>query len=238
MGSGKTYIVGKLSQELKFPLLIICTGDAKGVWENIQEEYGLNVLKILTYNSLRSKKGITAPKHGLLLRVRRPDSEKDDFVPTKTLIKYVEDGCLIVLDECQKLKNASGQNKACRALSRAVLTYGGKSRMAFLSALVLDKEAHAANFEKVMGFVTYKMMYKSDEATGTINLLGTQELIDTCRCFNASEVDKLLIEYPPVTKKNIDTLNYQLFLKVIMENIASSMPMPDIPKPKQSTKKN
>lgn len=130
MRSGKTYVTLKFG----FRLLIICPIIAQDVWRRTAAEYGVPVLDIISYQSLRSQTG-RQPKHGFL---NRHDNNTEggihqvNFSPTRSYLDLVDQGIMVVCDEIQNIKNNSAQYKACNALIRPIIEGGGRSRFGLL----------------------------------------------------------------------------------------------------------
>ena len=134
LGTGKTYSAGKIFQNNSNyrHLLTISPLSVKTKWAEVNETYGLKIIANLTYNEMGGKRGIN-PKNGLLTRNDYKVEVFDDatgtshmldkyvFTPTEYLLKLIEDGLFVVIDEFQHLKNESAQTEACKTIISAVL---------------------------------------------------------------------------------------------------------------------
>lgn len=226
-GSGKSYIVMAVAIKFQFPLIIICPKGAIEQWESLAKQYGVHVYIVLTYDSLRSTKG-HQPSHGLLSRF--DDTTKKDkvqFFPTELLKSILAYGVLIVFDEFHSIKNDSDRHKAASAITRQILLTGGNARFAALSASPFDKEEHAVHMVKFLGLIRYQKMFMTDQATKEFRGLGIEELIQVAKKYDAKTTELILLQFPP-SKSMINKLTFKLFSEVILKNIGSTMPPPDI----------
>ena len=142
MRSGKTYIVLWLAKMFGFKLLIVCPVIVIDVWRKAAAEYGVELIDVISYQTLRSQKN-RQPKHGLLHRhdnTTYGGVRQVHFSPTQEYLNMVEHGTMVVCDEFQNIKNNSNQYKACTALINPIVTGGGRSRFALLSGTPIDKE--------------------------------------------------------------------------------------------------
>jgi len=229
MGSGKTYVLMWLAsaKQFGFRLIIICPVIMIDVWKRTAIEYDVPVLDIISYQSLRSQKG-HQPKHGFLNRydnITDGGTRQVSFVASAAYLELVNQGVMIVCDEVQNIKNASAQYKACNALIRPILSAGGHSRFALLSGTPFDKEEHAVNLLKLIGYIRAHRLYTYVRETKELVLEGMQELIDACMFINAEDTNRVLAEIPPV-KSKMNLLCYTLYIRVIKTNISGAMPAP------------
>jgi superfamily II DNA or RNA helicase len=230
MGSGKTYVTLWIAKQCNIPILIICPVIMKSVWSDTADEFDINVIDVISYQKLRSKKRYI-PKHGLLERydqVTEGGITHTQFSATQKLIDIVDQGVLIIFDEIQNIKNNSDQYKACNILIKTILTRATKSRYALLSGTPLDKEEQSINLLKMMGFIQSTKLYSYNASTKKIKLEGIAELITACSYINKTETSKIIKQTPP-TKDNMISLAYLLYTKIVKFSISGSMPSPDIP---------
>ena len=227
MRSGKTYVTLWLAKQFGFRLLIVCPVIAIDVWRRTAAEYGVEVIDIISYQSLRSQKG-HQPKHGYLDRhdnTTEGGVHQVHFSPTRAYNTLIEQGIMVVCDEIQNIKNNSDQYKACSALIRPIISGGGRSRFGLLSGTPFDKEEHAVNLLKLIGYIRAHRLYNYVRQTRELVLEGIQELIDACRFINAQETDRVLAEIPLV-KGKMNTLCYTLYTRVVKANISGAMAAP------------
>lgn len=226
MGTGKTYIAAAVAIATKLPCIVVCPLAARNTWKVVFSTYGVKVYNlpdtggILTYSSLRSRKGCQ-PKHGLLTR---DDSGKTiQFYPTTLLSQIVQAGVMLIFDECQNLKNASDQHKAVRAMVHQFYNASSRSRVAFLSGTFLDKKEQIVNFMRMVGFIASRNLYSKIQ--GKIRLEGVDDLHNWARRINADETRQYIENNPfKSTQSGSIEYTYNLFLEVIRPGIMSIMP--------------
>lgn len=228
MGTGKTYVAAAIAITLKLPAIVFCPLSARKTWQDVFTTYGVSVYNlpgtcgIISYDDLRAKKGYQ-PNHGLL--VRDDTGTSTVFYPTTLLVDIIKAGVLIIFDECQKTKNASGQNKASKALIRQIYAQGGNSRVALLSASALDKEIQVVNLLKMVGFITSRNLYS--KINGEFRLEGIQELYNWSRLINPAGTKAFLDRNPsPTNTKQATKHVFDLFIEVLKPGLMSIMPRP------------
>jgi len=227
MGSGKTYVTLWLAKKFGFRLLIVCPVIMIDVWLRTAAEYGVGVVDIISYQSLRSQRN-HQPKHGYLHRydnITEGGVHQVTFVASEGYLNLLNNGVMVVLDEIQNIKNNSDQYKACNALIRPIIQGGGTSRFGLLSGTPFDKEEHSVNLLRLIGYIRAHRLYNYDKEKREIILEGMQELIDACNFINQDETARILAEIPLV-KGKMNTLAYTLFVRVIKANISGAMPSP------------
>lgn len=243
MGAGKTYVSCAIAQRYNLSLLVICPVTVTGVWRDVSSGYGIPVVDIIGFEKLRSTKN-HQPTHGLLTRFDGPahidnDQEnpgsggtktKASFTVTPYFLEWVDAGILLVVDECQRIKNDTDQNRACKALTAAICDRTSPSRFGLLSGSPFDKEEHAINVMKVMGFIREDKMYNYDRTSKKYELTGALRLISVCNLYSP-EITRVLST--PRIKNAVDVtkLCYQLFLQVLKPRMMSAMPSPVIDTP-------
>lgn len=223
MGAGKTYTTSFLAHKLGFKnVVIICPATVEAKWKEMESK-GLKINKIISYQSLRSRKGCK-PSHGLLNRI---DEEEDKIIFTHTseLKKLVEEGCLFVFDEAQNIKNKNDQWFACNAISSFLIESSGSSRFILLSGTPIDKEEHAINLMTMMGFIKSHLLYKYNKEDRNLRLYGAQELIDFCKKINYEKTNEFL-RFNRFNEGNVRHICYLLFQNIVKKYITSSMSPP------------
>ena len=227
MRSGKTYVTLWLAKQFGFRLFIVCPATIIDVWRRTAAEYGVEVVDIVSYQSLRSQKN-RQPKHGYLDRhdnITEGGIHQVNFTPTRGYLNLVEQGVMVVCDEIQNIKNNSAQYKACNALIRPIISAGGRSRFGLLSGTPFDKEEHAVNLLKLIGYIRAHRLYNYIRETRELVLEGMQELIDACRFINREETERVLAEIPQV-KGKMNHLCYTLYTRVVKANLSGAMTAP------------
>ena len=222
MGAGKTYTATALAKHFEFnDVIIVCPASITSKW-NLMKKYGLKINSVISYESLRSIRG-KDPAHKLLFRY--DEGSRVHFEPSPQLERMAEKGLFVVFDEAQRVKNKNASWYACKAMAETILMSGGMSRFLLLSGTPIDKQEHALNMMKMMGFIRSEKLYVHNASQNTLNLYGAEELIDFCRRINNKKVEEVLSE-EAFTARNIESICYKLFQKVIKPDITSSMPSP------------
>lgn len=226
-GSGKSYVAAALALHFNFQrVLIICPKSVKVSWEEVVTATGIPIVGIYTYQTLRGQTNKTL-SHPYLTRYDRPN-ETTLFAPTDALRTLVAEGTLIIFDEVQNIKNQSDQMRACKAIINLLLgTTTGNSRALLLSGSPFDKEEHATNFLRTMGWIRHRQLYSVDPVSGDVVLRGAQELIDACEQMDP-ERTSATVRATTITKRTVPTLVFNLFCEVIKHHMISEMPPPDL----------
>lgn len=225
MGSGKTFTSSKLSLLLGFEnVIVVCPVSVEEKWLGMSK-YGVKIRNVISYQSLRSRTG-SQPKHGLLSRID-PEEGSTIFLPTEKLLQMIQEGCLVIFDEAQNIKNKNDQWLCCKAISTAILKNGGKSRFLLLSGTPIDKEEHAINLMSMMGFIRHPKLYNYNKEENSLKLFGAQELLNYCLSLEP-EKTKQFLRVHRFQRDNVHHLCYLLFQNVLKPRITSSMNPPKI----------
>jgi hypothetical protein len=248
LGLGKTFTNSAVALIMKFTdVFAVATSSLESRWEFMGDVHGLPLRLVTSYQSFRSTWG-HQPKHGLLKRidtVNEKGKKHTSFEPTQYLLDLLstKEGatdtegrllvdeygqplksrqCLFIFDEFQHIKNDTDQRDACVALSKAVLSSKGTSRMIFISGGPFVKEDHVINFLKLAGIIrSYRLsVYHNDE--GRLELIGAQEVINYCNHFDPEGTSRFIAENP-FTKANVKSNCYRLYIKILQEYITSNM---------------
>lgn len=223
MGSGKTYTTTELAKLAGFKhVVVICPATVESKWCDMIK-YGLNLFKVISYQSLRGRKGCKT-NHELLVRhdYTDNDEEKCSFTTSDLFDKIVAEGTLFVFDEAQNIKNRNDQWQACKTISTYLLKYGPNSRFILLSGTPIDKEEHAINLMYMMGFIRSPKLYNHNKSENNLRLIGAQELIDYCKFINHDKTLEFL-RYNRISESNVRSVCYQLFQQIVKTYITSSM---------------
>lgn len=236
-GAGKTYSSNVIGIEMGLPLFVLGPRGSLRTWEKVGDDMdgklgrdlATNIIFTETYESLRS---VThhQPKNGYLRRFDYQDGSVS-FAATQAFKDLVEDGILLVLDECQKIKNDSAQSKAVKALIHVIISAaaneGTRSRVIFLSGTPFEEFEHSINFFKIIGFITQVKLHNTDK-NGHFKLLGLAELIDNLKVFYPDEVEKVVNTFSPIKKTEIKELVFNFFTEIVVPYFTSAMPSPSI----------
>jgi hypothetical protein len=225
MGAGKTYTTTELSKMAGFKyVVVICPATVESKWRDMAK-YGINLFKVISYQSLRSRKGCK-PSHDLLNRedkITEGGQEEIIFTPTETLKKITTEGCLFVFDEAQNIKNKNDQWYACKAISSFIFKVGGNSRFVLLSGTPIDKEEHAINLMTMMGFIKSSKLYTFNKEEKNLKLYGAQELIDYCKMIDQakaaieSEKNAAMADL----KSQVATLSLSIAEKILKDELSN-----------------
>jgi len=220
MGSGKSYIVFNIAKTFGLSLVVICPLSMIELWESESENYGIQVKKIVTYQSLRGTVK-SPPSHGLLER------DGDKFKATDSFKQMIKEGILLVFDESHNLKNETAQLSAAHALVNALTKELSSSRVALLSATPCDKPTQAESLLKMLGFIENDKLLTYSLATDTYDYLGIKELINICYHYDPLTT-RAMLGYQRIDRNMAYELCYYLFLDILKPKVVSSMPNPKI----------
>jgi hypothetical protein len=156
---------------------------------------------------LRSQK-CKQPSHGLLqrrdyqVRQLRPgaaqwevdagfdvmtDIDKVEFKPTEGLLKMIDEGLLLIVDEIQNIKNISNQFLACQALMKPILeqSLDKASRVLLLSGSPIDREHHALHLFRSLNIHTEDSLARTNLQTYTMEWTGLNQIVNFCTSLDA-----------------------------------------------------
>lgn len=182
-GAGKTILTIAMAKRLKLSLIVIGPLDTINMWKEECNIYGVHLIKGLTYHCLRGT-NISPPKNGLL----NISDDDGTFVSSPEFIKLIKKGVLLVFDEVSNLKNQTLQLNAAHTLVNTIVSFNKigkvKSKVALLSATPCDKPEKIDSILKMLGFISSEELYNYDQDEKKYNLLGIQELINSCLILN------------------------------------------------------
>jgi hypothetical protein len=248
-GAGKTFVTAKLSQDYQLPILVICPASGKVTWRRVVQNYGLmhwdpplreggkmGTDFIVSYDTLRGKKN-AGLSHSLLTRV---DNDKDiSYFVTETFAHIVNQGALIIFDECQKVKNKKSFTwLAVKTMMEYIyLVKPARTRVMFLSGTIMDKEEQVSNFLRLVGFLKATKMYNTNRDGDQLTKgFGIGEVQDWAKVINPDGYASFNARSPfngRITKDKVKTYVFEIFRDVIRPKILSVMP-----KESNSDKKN
>jgi hypothetical protein len=253
-GAGKTYTSAKLSldPDMKFKhVIVVCPVSVQYKWLEMKERFGINIIEIISFCSVRSTK-CKQPKHGFLFRrdYRNTTLDEDtgrtitmdhvEFHPTEPYLKLVADGLLLIIDEIQNIKNVSAQFSSCQALIRPIINMKTQSRVLLLSGSPIDKK------DQVVTMLRGVHIMKSDR------LSGYDPQRRACKWEGMNHIQNFVIEHCPdgdyefrrIVRKSLKLRNYddyryhtaksgdlkpavyKIYQTMLKPLIASSMPPP------------
>lgn len=142
LGTGKTHAAVEVAKRLDARhVIVVCPVSVAIKWKTILRDNDLSA-SVVSYQELRSVKGVTLPAHGLLRRKISIRDKRVQFRSTRKFENMMQRGCLVVLDEVQHAKNQTITNAACRELVKAA-GRTSNSKALFLSGTLFDKKNHA-----------------------------------------------------------------------------------------------
>lgn len=224
-GAGKTHISFATAATYGLKMLVVCPKTAISNWKKWSKAYGVELVYILNYESLR---GVTGHQlnHPLLKKMEGNDIVTE-YLPTEQYREWVQEGILLVFDEVHMVKNENFQLAAAHALVVELVKLvrcGYKSRIALLSATPADKKETVTSIIKMLGIIISKKLYNYNRSTRQYEPLGLAEAIHTCKNYNQDET--LHITCRPLNKTTAKTICHELYTRVLKRHITSSMPPP------------
>ena len=217
MGTGKTFIVMAVAAHYKLPILVIAIKSAMDMWKRETEKYNIPLLGVITFQTLRGNDR-SGCNHPYLTR------ENGEYHPTSELMELIKSKILIVFDETHKLKNpGTAQSRAGHCLVKEVVRQNSGSRVALLSATPIDKPEHIEPFCKLAGIVTRDKMYEFPSRNNPV-LLGMKQVVNKCMEINPDETNRIANNVSSADKSQMQSILYNLYIKVLRDQITSSMP--------------
>ena len=249
LGSGKTFTACAIAIVLNLPLFVTCSSTVCSVWERVTNEYNIEVIDIISYESLRSIRG-HQPRNGYLIRhdtnivenqyapstgknILNKRKKKVTFSPSNKLLDHIESGILVVIDEIQNTKNRGAEKTiACHTLTKAVIRLQGdnasSSKLLDLSGAPIDKEEQAETLLRSLDIITHPQLCMEHKGSRQTFLYGLKELIDYCMTLSSERTTQVLDNYPMITTPIAKRIVFKLFVDVVIGAVSSSMHMPDI----------
>jgi hypothetical protein len=225
MGAGKTIMALILRNMRKLKNLIVLAPN--GLDENWKAEcktFEQPLTKAITYETLAGRRA--GPLEHGFLSAHKDVSGNQQYEVMPYFETLCKQGLLLVVDECQKIKNANTNN--CRAAS-ALITYISKSkntsRVVYLTGTQFDDESQIISFLKYNNIITEKKLFMT-ELSGEFNLLGAQELIDYCAKINRAKTVEVLTECGPFNKSTTKSNCLKLFVEVVLNVFSTAAPAP------------
>lgn len=146
MGSGKSMVMGKLSEEYDFVLVITYPNIINHSWTLLREKYKLNI-EFLSINILRGMKS-SPLNHSYLTR---EDTYKNTiFKSSQEWANLCAKKTLLIIDEVQMIKNRNIGFYAVHELIREIRE-SKNSRCILMSGTPIDNTAQIQNYIKLTG---------------------------------------------------------------------------------------
>lgn len=223
MGSGKTIIALWVALQLNLPIFVVAPSIMCHVWSREAEKHGVEVISVMSYGKLRSKK-YSPLKHDFLVKTVNKNGQVN-YTASDTFMKIIDEGVLVIFDEVSELKNQGQKHKACCAITNAVVSRGGQSRFALLSASPIDNYKQIINLLRLMGIIKSSRLYHC--VKGECVLDAMQQLVDICKIINPTATLKCL-ENEPARKANMVPFAYNLYCEVLKSEVSGAAGPPVI----------
>lgn len=220
-GAGKTHITFAVAATFKLNMIVIGPKSTLNNWKRWAQIYGVNLIGIMTYQSLRGQSENL--NHNLLKKVN------GEYVATELFDQCVQSGLLLVFDEYHNLKNDNTQLASAHALVKSLVRLvrmGHKARIALLSGTPCDVKDYVTSTFKMLGIILSDKLYNYNRSSKKYELIGIQEAISKCNEYDPDET--MAISCRPVNKTTAKTICYDLYIRVLKRFVVSSMPPPPI----------
>lgn len=232
MRSGKTFVALQLAKDFDLELMVICPPTTKNYWKNMANKYEVPLFtEPVSYEAL--VRGINNDIVQLYLK-RTNNTSKVSYEATPKYIEALKTRKIfLILDEGQMIKNNCQQHKACNALIQPIISGGGRSRFGILSGTLIDKPEQIINLFRTIGYIRSEKLYNNIKGSKTVDLQGTQELIDVCKQIDLVATKKLLNKIPIPTKDigvkikdEIDDFCFALYVEIVKPKVSGAMSAP------------
>ncbi len=220
-GAGKSIIAMKLAQYLGLPMFIICPTSMVDIWSALASTYKIKTISITSYGKISYTRNGNNPSHGFL------ESRFDKkFNFTDKFQEIVNEGILLIVDECQNCKNESQRSFAVRELIRSIaISSEGRSRIGLLSHTPTDKE-NIIPFLHLLGISKSRDIYKFQRTGfgfGEYILDGLQELQKYAQRKNPEVYNLLNDQFPILDRRTIPKYSQNLYDLIISPILTSNM---------------
>ena len=221
MGSGKTVLTLAVSATFGMSLIIVCPLGMINTWLKEADKYGISILKILTFDSLRGSK-TNPPKHGML----KIDADGSYSATDEFIALCESESVLFVIDEVHKVKDPNTASlHAAHCLVKTIIEVNERSRIALLGETPLDKPEFVGSILKLLGIVGTDKMYRYDYVTRQYILEGMLDVIDKAKEYD-KKLTKELREPVYFEKATIDKLSLDLYVQIIKPHVSFGMQRP------------
>ena len=227
-GAGKTHITCGVAATFKLNMIVICPKSTISNWKKWAKTYGIHLISIMTYQSLRGQECCDL-NHNLLERVN------GEYQATELFEQCVKSNLLLVFDEYHNLKNENTQLASAHAMIKSLVRLvrmGYKARVALLSGTPCAEKENVTSTFKMLGIIQSDKLYNYNRSSKRYELIGIQEAISKCNQYDPDET--FAITCRAVNQTTAKTICYELYTRVLKRFIVSSMPPPPIDFPKDS----
>lgn len=244
-GSGKTYVIGRIYSKMRARpqsagfsrMLVVGPVSAEATWSNLCDEFGIDGVSFISYSGLASRKNsvINHPFLSKEIKTTKSGGLKINYKITKDFVDVVNQGLLLVIDECHRVKNKeTSSSKALKTLTSYIAINGGVSRFIFLSATPYDKPEHSKTVYGLIGVSTKKMYGKSFTQDWEWKTMGLGQIVNFCKELNPVVTNEIISNYEDTLDNNptaqvINEVCYNLYRDVFVPAIVRSMMKPPLP---------
>jgi hypothetical protein len=230
MGAGKTHMSLAVKQHLNLPhLIIVSPAGVEATWVKAAELYNIPITYRFSYEGLTVRRGKVS--NDLLIRTEDASGEGENKVviyhPTELYARMVREGVLVILDEFQKIKNASTENhRAAKCLVQQICTTATTSKVLFLSASPFDDDKQVIDFLKMVNIIRSRTTYRMDY--GSIVLTGAAELQAFCERLDRGRTQEVVQEHQFFPSRQILKTCAQLYYDVLTKYLTTAAPVPQM----------
>lgn len=212
-GTGKTYCALQIAKDFGLDVLIVCPKTIIENWREIAGEFGVKIVDILNYHSLRNGNKYLSCTSSVGIN--------KEYQVTDYFCDLVDQGIMLIFDEGQSTKNLSQQFKAASKLTGYIANLEQTSSIfTLLSGTLFSDESNPTNLVQVLGLASGRILTgtgRNEKATHYFD-----ELLDNCR-----KIDLILTNTVVHRSANQapSAVAYQLMMRVIKQSLVSSMPL-------------
>lgn len=186
LGAGKMYMATYIARKMEFQhVIVVSPKSTLPKWQTMKTTFGLPVADghFMTYAALRgaAPNGVIK-SHGLLtaetIQVNRQDEGEEPqehdqeeggedgkvrtmrlYHPTMRLTTMATEGCILILDEFQHVKNPSSQQKAAAAIIACLNRFPETCKTLLLSGSPIDKATQIITLYRTLGIADKGELY-------------------------------------------------------------------------------
>jgi hypothetical protein len=220
-GRGKTRVTCAFARDCGLPMLVICPNSAFRIWSLESARFGARIVDLISLGGLSGRINCKL-NHPYLIRYHNSKEDLDIFKVTPVFADLAESGLLLVLDEAHNAKNVSTCiHNAFATLSQYIAMTGGTSRIALLSATLVDKAGmQCVAAVEILGLAPTPLY--TVEKFKPIVKTGFGQLQLAAERYNPVLARRILFQ-PTDTAQGIRNAVTRLFVDVFLPNIGSTM---------------
>ena len=215
-GSGKTVTTIYLSKIYNLPLFVLGPANIEENWQKECKKYDAK-LTFVSYSKL------ARGNSGFVRQIEK------SMAPTQQLIDLIKSRVLVIYDEAQDVKNPKALCfAACNEISKLVISLNCGSRIAILSATLIDEVKFAESTFKLTGIISKKELFyfNPGDKRYTLKGYGYNEALEYCAKLDPVATSKCIPQW--YNSKQIKKALYDLLVNVIMPNMSYMMRRPQI----------